>query len=100
MAGTLPPFFPINDDTHSGYVAVAVYTMLALMAATVATRLFTRWYIARVVHTDDILLGGGTVSVDGHSLAGFNHPGVGNCTEYPGAKGNEQWIGKQTGNCP
>ncbi|RHZ70311.1 hypothetical protein CDV55_106498 [Aspergillus turcosus] len=60
MAGTLPPLFPISDEDHSGYVAVTVYTLLSLTVATVLVRLFTRWYIARVVYTDDILLAGAT----------------------------------------
>lgn len=66
MAGTLPPFFEITEDTHAGYVAVAVYTMLVLMVVTIAVRLFTRWYVARVVHADDILLGAGTVRAIGY----------------------------------
>ena len=61
MAGTLPPLFPISAEDHSGYVAVTVYTLLSLTVATVLVRLFTRWYIARVVYTDDILLAGATV---------------------------------------
>ncbi|GFF45087.1 hypothetical protein IFM46972_07709 [Aspergillus udagawae] len=60
MAGTLPPLFPISDDDHSGYVAVTVYTLLSLTVATVFVRLFTRWYIARAVYSDDILLAGAT----------------------------------------
>jgi hypothetical protein len=57
MAGTQPPFFTINDNDHGGYVAVAVYTFLSLMVVTVAARLVSRWYIARVIQVDDILLG-------------------------------------------
>jgi hypothetical protein len=61
MAGKLPPLFPISDEDHSGYVAVTVYTLLSLTVATVLVRLFTRWYIARVIYTDDILLASATV---------------------------------------
>ncbi|KAJ5113648.1 hypothetical protein N7456_002182 [Penicillium angulare] len=57
MAGTLPPLFEISDEDHGGYVAVAVYTLLVLSIFIVVTRLFTRWYIGRVIHSDDILLG-------------------------------------------
>ncbi|OJJ50177.1 hypothetical protein ASPZODRAFT_128795 [Penicilliopsis zonata CBS 506.65] len=57
MAGTLPPIFPITADDHGGYVAVSVYTLLCLTLVLVVARLFTRWYIARVIHADDILLG-------------------------------------------
>jgi hypothetical protein len=60
MAGRLPPLFPISDEDHSGYVAVTVYTLLSLTVTTVFVRLFTRWYIARVVYPDDILLAGAT----------------------------------------
>ncbi|KAF4160434.1 hypothetical protein CNMCM6069_008784 [Aspergillus lentulus] len=60
MAGTLPPLFPISDEDHGGYVAVTVYTLLSLTVATVFVRLFTRWYIARAVYSDDILLAGAT----------------------------------------
>ncbi|PKX91159.1 uncharacterized protein P174DRAFT_463296 [Aspergillus novofumigatus IBT 16806] len=60
MAGTLPPLFPISDEDHSGYVAVTVYTLLSLTVTTVFVRLFTRWYIARAVYSDDILLAGAT----------------------------------------
>jgi hypothetical protein len=56
MAGTQPPFFPISEDDHGGYVAVAVYTFLTLMVVTVAARLTSRWYIGRVIQIDDILL--------------------------------------------
>jgi hypothetical protein len=62
MAGTLPPLFPISDEDHSGYVAVTVYTLLSLTVTTVFVRLFTRWYIARDVYSDDVLLTGATVS--------------------------------------
>lgn len=57
MAGTLPPLFEITADDHGGYGAVAVYTLLALTIVIVSTRLSTRWFIGRVVHPDDILLG-------------------------------------------
>ncbi|KAJ5895948.1 uncharacterized protein N7473_005347 [Penicillium subrubescens] len=57
MAGTLPPLFEITADDHGGYGAVAVYTLLALTVVIVSTRLSTRWFIGRVVHPDDILLG-------------------------------------------
>ncbi|KAK9641165.1 hypothetical protein HCH54_008916 [Aspergillus fumigatus] len=60
MAGTLPPLFPISDEDHSGYVAVTVYTLLSLTVTTVFVRLFTRWYIARDVYSDDVLLTGAT----------------------------------------
>ncbi|RHZ50505.1 uncharacterized protein CDV56_102743 [Aspergillus thermomutatus] len=60
MAGTLPPFFTISDDDHGGYVAVTLYTFLSLTVVTVFVRLFTRWYIARVVYPDDILLASAT----------------------------------------
>ena len=63
MAGTLPPLFDITDEDHGGYVAVSVYTLLVLMLFVVVTRLFTRWYIGRVIHFDDILLGVSAVSL-------------------------------------
>ncbi|KAJ5166313.1 uncharacterized protein N7482_005094 [Penicillium canariense] len=56
MAGTLPPLFEISGDDHGGYSAVAVYTLLALTIVIVSTRLSTRWFIGRVIHSDDILL--------------------------------------------
>lgn len=62
MAGTLPPIFPITDDDHGGYTAVALYTLLALSVFVVATRLSARYYIGKVVQIDDFLLGGATVS--------------------------------------
>lgn len=62
MAGTLPPLFEITADDHGGYGAVAVYTLLALTIVIVSTRLSTRWFIGRVVHPDDILLGISLVS--------------------------------------
>lgn len=64
MAGTQPPLFTISDNDHGGYVAVAVYTFLSLMLVTVAARLVSRWYIARVTQVDDILLG--TAAVGNH----------------------------------
>lgn len=63
MAGTLPPLFEITADDHGGYSAVAVYTLLALTIVIVSTRLSTRWFIGRVVHPDDILLGISLVSL-------------------------------------
>lgn len=57
MAGTLPPLFEITADDHGGYGAVAIYTLLALTVVIVSTRLSTRWFIGRVIHPDDILLG-------------------------------------------
>ncbi|KAJ5637627.1 hypothetical protein N7490_007506 [Penicillium lividum] len=63
MAGTLPPLFEISDDDHGGYAAVTVYTLLALTIVVVLTRLFSRWYIGRVIHLDDILLAAATVSL-------------------------------------
>ncbi|KAJ5777460.1 hypothetical protein N7520_000706 [Penicillium odoratum] len=62
MAGTLPPLFEISDDDHGGYAAVTVYTLLALTIVVVLTRLFSRWYIGRVIHLDDILLAAATLS--------------------------------------
>ncbi|KAJ5939531.1 hypothetical protein N7466_002665 [Penicillium verhagenii] len=62
MAGTLPPFFEISDEDHGGYVAVTVYTLLSLTICVVLTRLFSRWYIGRVLHADDILLAAATLS--------------------------------------
>lgn len=56
MAGTLPPLFEITTDDHGGYSAVAIYTLLALTIVIVSTRLSTRWFIGRVVHSDDGLL--------------------------------------------
>ena len=56
MAGTLPPLFAISNDDHSGYVAVTLYTLVALMVLLVATRVFTRWYIVRSVKLEDLLL--------------------------------------------
>ncbi|KAJ5698924.1 hypothetical protein N7462_000929 [Penicillium macrosclerotiorum] len=56
MAGTLPPLFEISDDDHGGYGAVSVYTLLALTLVVVVTRLSTRWFIGRIIHSDDILL--------------------------------------------
>lgn len=61
MAGTLPPLFEITDSDHGGYAAVAVYTLLVLTVVIVAVRLFTRWFLSRVVHPDDILLAVSTV---------------------------------------
>lgn len=61
MAGTLPPLFEISDEDHGGYAAVTVYTLLALTIVVVLTRLFSRWYIGRVIHSDDILLAAATV---------------------------------------
>jgi hypothetical protein len=55
-AGTLPPLFVITEDDHGGYVCVALYTLLVLMVVTVIARLFTRWYIVRVIKLDDIVL--------------------------------------------
>ncbi|PTU24174.1 hypothetical protein P175DRAFT_0469887 [Aspergillus ochraceoroseus IBT 24754] len=60
MAGTLPPIFPVSETDHSGFVAVAAYTLLSLTVVTVFARLFTRWYIAKVIQPDDILLAGAT----------------------------------------
>lgn len=68
MAGTLPPLFEISDEDYGGYVAVAVYTLLVLTIFVVLTRLFTRWYIGRVTHSDDILLGASAVSSIGFYL--------------------------------
>ncbi|KAJ5802476.1 uncharacterized protein N7503_004926 [Penicillium pulvis] len=62
MAGTLPPLFEISDEDHGGYAAVTVYTLLALTIVVVLTRLFSRWYIGRVIHSDDILLAAATLS--------------------------------------
>lgn len=61
MAGTLPPLFEITADDHGGYAAVASYTLLALTLVIVTVRLSTRWFLSRVVHADDILLGVATV---------------------------------------
>ncbi|KAJ5660053.1 hypothetical protein N7507_006504 [Penicillium longicatenatum] len=60
MAGTLPPLFEISDEDHGGYAAVTVYTLLALTIVVVLTRLFSRWYIGRVIHSDDVLLAAAT----------------------------------------
>uniref|UniRef100_A0A093VNT6 Rhodopsin domain-containing protein n=1 Tax=Talaromyces marneffei PM1 TaxID=1077442 RepID=A0A093VNT6_TALMA len=59
-AGAIPPIFPITDEDHGGYVAVSVYTLLALSVFVVATRLSARYYIGNVVQIDDYLLGVGT----------------------------------------
>ncbi|EEA20052.1 hypothetical protein PMAA_039190 [Talaromyces marneffei ATCC 18224] len=60
-AGAIPPIFPITDEDHGGYVAVSVYTLLALSVFVVATRLSARYYIGNVVQIDDYLLGVGTI---------------------------------------
>ncbi|KAJ6103055.1 hypothetical protein N7486_005482 [Penicillium sp. IBT 16267x] len=62
MAGTLPPLFEISDEDHGGYAVVTVYTLLALTIVIVLTRLFSRWYIGRIIHSDDILLAAATLS--------------------------------------
>jgi len=59
MAGTLPPIFIISDDQHGGYAAVALYTLLILTVVTVAARLSARYYIGKIIQTDDYLLTGG-----------------------------------------
>lgn len=61
MAGTLPPLFEITQEDHGGYAAVASYTLLALTLVIVTVRLFTRWFLSRVLHVDDYLLGIATV---------------------------------------
>lgn len=61
MPGTRPPIFEITDTDHGGYVAVALYTLLSLMLVTVVARLFTRWFIGRRVHSDDIWLAAAAV---------------------------------------
>ena len=48
--------FVISDNDHGGYVAVASYTFVVLMVLLVLTRVFTRWYVVKVVKADDILL--------------------------------------------
>lgn len=55
-AGALPPLFQITDNDHSGYVCVAVYTLLTLMILLVATRVFTRWYVLKFIKSDDFSL--------------------------------------------
>ncbi|KAJ5612061.1 hypothetical protein N7510_005255 [Penicillium lagena] len=61
MAGTLPPLFQITDSDHGGYAAVTLYTLLALTITVVVARLFARWFIGRVIHSDDILLAAATI---------------------------------------
>ncbi|KAJ6153696.1 hypothetical protein N7470_006655 [Penicillium chermesinum] len=62
MAGTLPPLFEITEDDHAGYAAVTAYTLLALTIVVVVTRLAARWFIGRIIYSDDILLGMATES--------------------------------------
>ncbi|KAJ5219696.1 hypothetical protein N7468_008900 [Penicillium chermesinum] len=61
MAGTLPPLFEITEDDHAGYAAVTAYTLLALTIVVVVTRLAARWFIGRIIYSDDILLGMATL---------------------------------------
>jgi hypothetical protein len=63
MAGTLPPIFVISDDEHGGYAAVALYTLLTLTVIIVATRLSARYYIGKIIQTDDYLITSATVRI-------------------------------------
>jgi len=56
MAGTLPPLFTITDSDHSGYVCVALYTLLILTALLAVIRIITRWYVVKFIKADDIFL--------------------------------------------
>lgn len=100
MAGTLPPLFEITADDHGGYGAVAIYTLLALTVAIVSTRLSTRWFIGRVVHPDDILLGIAMVRSRSHcretfptlaNIASHAQSDTRNYTEYLSTTCNLQW---------
>jgi hypothetical protein len=103
-AGALPPLFVITSSDHGGYVCVALYTLLILMVVTVVARLFTRWYIIRLINADDILLALAMVrTFKLNYLPTLNLKlriaGIGNTTKRIRTISSQSWPGKKGSYC-
>lgn len=76
MSGTLPPLFVITDEDHGGYVCVVLYTFLILTVLLVIIRVFTRWYVVKVIKPDDVLISAAAVCAQTSSSLNSNYSNI------------------------